>query len=476
MTKDPTTLTALEQAKLVRNREISPRELTEATIARIEALNPQLNAYCTTAFDRARRDAKIAEEEILRGAPRGALHGVPFSAKDLISTAGVRTTYGSNVYANLVPEEDDIAVTRVLESGGILLGKTNTPEFGYQAACESPIFGASRNPWSPGLTTGGSSGGSAAAVAAGLGAISLGSDGGGSLRIPASLCGIVALKPTFGLVPVYPSARDPSLPGGSSWETLDHIGPMSRSVSDAALLLSVIAGFDGRDRHSAPTSFKFDRELLDRGIQDLRLAFTPDWGWANVDPETRRVFEEAVSVFAGQLDADLEESFPPITYTQDDFWKLVASEADLGGLRALVEEHGSKMSQSVRDLVRTPWTATDFTDAKRERQHVTNVLNKFFMEYDLLITPTVAVPAFPLGSLGPDQIGGVPVKDNAWIAFTHPFNLSGQPAISVPAGFTQEGLPVGLQIAGRRFEDLRVLQAARAFEVARPWDKIWPAL
>ncbi|HEX7021786.1 MAG TPA: amidase family protein [Trueperaceae bacterium] len=469
-------LTAVEQASLIRTRRLSPLELFEAVSQRIEALNPSLNAYCTLALEAGRDTARKAEQAVVNGSALGPLHGLPISVKDLISTAGLRTTYGSRVYAELIPDENDIAVDRVLEAGAVLLGKTNTPEFGYQAACDSPLFGASCNPWDPARTTGGSSGGSAAAVATGMGSLSLGSDGGGSLRIPASLCGIVALKPTFGLVPVYPSARDPSLPGGSSWETLDHIGPMTRSVQDAHLLLSVIAGYDGRDRHALPGAFPYRPERLDHGIRGQRVAFSLDWGWATVDPEVRATIEEAVQVFESDLGCRVEEAHPPFTYTQDDFWKLVASEADLTGLRQLVANHQTSMSASVIDLVNTPWTAEQFTDAKRERQRITNALHAFFGKYDLFLTPTVAVPAFGHGMLGPRHIDSKPVPANAWIPFTHPFNLSGQPAISVPAGWTAAELPVGLQIAGRRMDDLRVLQAARAFEQARSWHHRWPSI
>ena len=462
---------ALEQARLVREGKVAVTELVDAAIGRIEHLNDVLNAVCPPTFDAARAAARQAQARLDRGEAVGPLHGVPVTVKDLISTAGVRTTYGSRVYASLIPDEDDVAVERLLGAGAILLGKTNTPEFGYQAVCDSPLFGASRNPWNPERTTGGSSGGSAAAVATGMGALSLGSDGGGSLRIPASLCGIVPHKPTLGLVPVYPSARDPLLPGGSSWETLDHVGPMARDVHDLAACLEIIAGHDSRDRHSTRVGFTYDPYDLDAWRPPQRVAYTLDWGWARVEPEVRDLVREAMDAFAGELDCEIEEAHPPFTYTQDDFWYLVASEADLSGLRQLVEERGEEMSASVIDLAQRPWTAEDFTDAKRERQRVTNLLATFFRRYDLFLTPTLAVAAFGHGLLGPERIAGIEVEANAWIPFTHPFNLSGQPAVSVPAGQTSEGLPVGLQIVGRRFEDAAVLRAARAYEQVRPWDR-----
>lgn len=472
---DLPSLSALEQARSIRERDVSIPELVDACIERVEHLNDVVNAVCTTTFDEARVVARHRQAALEAGETVGPLHGVPFLVKDLLSTAGVRTTYGSRIYSSLVPDEDDVSVERMLGAGAIMIGKTNTPEFGYQAVCDSPLFGATRNPWNLDRTPGGSSGGSAAAVATGMAALALGSDGGGSLRIPSSLCGIVSLKPTFGLVPAYPAARDPSLPGGSSWETLDHVGPMARGVHDIAASLAAVAGFDPRDRHSTRVGFDYDPHALDAWRPPRRVAFTLDWGWARVEPEVRELVRGAVAVFANELGCDVEEAHPPFRYTQDDFWFLVASEADLSGLRRLVDERGSEMSESVIDLVRRPWTAEDFTDAKRERQRVTNSLTTFFDRYDLLLTPTLAVAAFGHGKLGPERIDGVEVAANAWIPFTHPFNLSGQPAVSVPAGRTSDGLPVGLQIAGRRFEDGAVLQAARAFEQARPWAE-WPDL
>ena len=469
------TLSALEQARRVRDREVSVPELVEASIAQVERFDGALNAVCTETFDAARAAARSAQAALDANEEVGPFHGVPFLVKDLLSTAGVRTTYGSRVYASLVPDEDDVAVARMLSAGAIMIGKTNAPEFGYQAVCDSPMFGATKNPWDLERTPGGSSGGSAAGVAAGMAPLALGTDGGGSLRIPASLCGIVSLKPTFGLVPAYPAARDPSLPGGSSWETLDHVAPMARGVHDIAASLAVVAGFDPRDRHATRVGFAYDPNDLDAWRPPKRVAYTLDWGWAHVEPEVRERVRAAVDVFANELGCDVEEAHPPFTYTQDDFWHLVASEADLSGLRRLVEERGDEMSDSVVDLVGRPWTAENLTDAKRERQRVTNLLAEFFAHYDLFLTPTLAVAAFGLGKLGPERIDGVEVAANAWIPFTHPFNLSGQPAVSVPAGRTSTGLPVGLQIAGRRFEDAAVLRAARAFEQARP-STAWPDL
>jgi len=250
---------------------------------------------------------------------------------------------------------------------------------------------------------------------------------------------------------------------------------MAREVHDLAASLAIIAGFDPHDRHSTRVGFEYDPQDLDVWRPAQRVAYTLDWGWARVEPEVRDLVRNAIDAFADELECEVEEAHPAFTYTQDDFWALVASEADLSGLRELVERRGDELSESVIDLAGRPWTAQDLTDAKRERQRVTNLLADFFDRYDLFLTPTLAVAAFGHGLLGPKRIDGVEVKANAWIPFTHPFNLSGQPAASVPAGRTSEGLPVGLQIVGRRFEDAAVLRAARAFEQARPWE-VWPPI
>ena len=351
------------------------------------------------------------------------------------------------------------------------------PEFGYSGVGHSPVCETTVNPWNIERTSGGSSAGSGAAVAAGLCPIALGSDGGGSVRIPSSFCGLVGVKASMGRVPLYPGTKDERYPGVSSWELLEHIGPMTRTVRDAALMLSVIAGPDERDRLSIPTG---DVDWLEaakpRDLKGLRVAYSSDWGYAAVDPEVRRVVGEAVRVFEKDLGCTVEEAHPGFTDPLGAFWALVAMESDLKGMRAIVAEHGSKMTPHLVDFIRRDWTAEDLTGAIMVRKAVTNKMWRFMRNYDLLLTPTLAVPPFALHIQGVEKIDGRMVTPSQWLAFTFPFNMTGQPAASVPAGFTRTGLPVGLQIVGRHLGDASVLQAAASFEAAKPWADAWPEM
>jgi aspartyl-tRNA(Asn)/glutamyl-tRNA(Gln) amidotransferase subunit A len=382
---------------------------------------------------------------------------------------------GAVAYADFVPDEDDIVVERMRAGGAVSLGKTNVPEFGYSGVGHNPVCETTVNPWNVERTSGGSSAGSGAAVAAGLCPIALGSDGGGSVRIPSSFCGLVGVKASMGRVPLYPGTKDERYPGVSSWESLEHIGPMTRTVRDAALMLSVIAGPDDRDRLSIPTS---DVDWIDaarpRDLKGLRVAYSSDWGYAAVDPEVRRVVGEAVRVFEKDLGCTVEEAHPGFADPLGAFWALVAMESDLKGLRAMVAEHGAKMTPHLVDFIRKDWTAEDLTGAIMVRKAVTNKLWRFMRNYDLLLTPTLAVPPFALHIQGIEKIDGRMVTPSQWLAFTFPFNMTGQPAASVPAGFTRTGLPVGLQIVGRHLADTSVLQAAASFEAAKPWAHVWP--
>jgi len=468
-------LSAVEQARLIRERAISPVELVDAVFARIHALEPVLHAFCTLVEEPARDAARAAEQAVMRGDPLGPLHGVPISVKDLICTRGVTTASGSRGYRDFVPEEDDVTVERVLAAGAILIGKTNVPEFGYAGVGWNELFPETANPWDTSRTPGGSSAGSAAAVAAGMGALTLGSDGGGSIRGPASFCGLFGMKASFGRVPLYPGCRDPRFPGVSGWETVEHIGPLTRTVADGALLMSVIAGPDDRDRHSLPAG---DCDWLaepTRPLGRLRIAYTPDFGYSKVDREVRDITAAAARVFADDLGCELVEDSPDLGDIFDLFLAVITRDTDLRGLRAMAERGEVAMPQLLW-LLEKQWTAEDFTDAAMRRQAVCNTLWRFMRNYDLLLTPTVSTPAFALGRWSADTVEGVPGDEANPSPFTYPFNFSGQPAASVPAGFTSDGLPVGLQIVGRHLADATVLRAAAAFEAARPWADRWPAL
>jgi aspartyl-tRNA(Asn)/glutamyl-tRNA(Gln) amidotransferase subunit A len=459
---------------LIRARQVSPVEVIEAVAARMEALEPSLHAFCTPTVETARQDAERLEAALRAGRPVGPLAGVPVGIKDLVLTKGVRTTFGSVAYRDFMPEEDDIAVERLKAAGAVVLGKTNVPELGYSGDGQNALFEATRNPWRLDHTPGGSSAGSGVAVAAGLGPLALGSDGGGSIRLPASFCGIYGFKPSMGRVPLYPGCRDERYPGVSSWESLEHLGPMSRTVADSALMLSVIAGPDDRDRHSLPEA-SFDwRDALRGGVQGLRVAYSSDWGYATVDPRVRAIAGDAVSVFERDLGCVVEEAHPGWDDPLDAFFALVALETDLRGLRALVERFGERMSARVRRLAERRWTAEEFTDAVLARKAVSNAMWRFMRRHDLLLTPTVSLPPFPAAV--PGQPAPPAVDPSRLIAFTFPINLTGQPAASVPAGWTDDGLPVGLQIVGRHLGDATVLRASAAYEAARPWRDRWPPI
>jgi aspartyl-tRNA(Asn)/glutamyl-tRNA(Gln) amidotransferase subunit A len=468
---------AVNLARRIRAKELSPTEVIEAVLTRMEALEPHLHAFCTTTPDLARREAKRVEKAILTGEDVGPLAGVPVGIKDLVCTAGIRTVSGSFAYQNFVPDEDDVVVERLKEADAIIIGKTNVPEFGYSAVGHSPVFETTRNPWNVERTSGGSSAGSGAAVAAGMGPFAIGSDGGGSIRIPAAHCGLFGMKASMGRVPLYPGTKDERYPGVSSWESLEHIGPLSRTVADGALMLSVIgSGPDARDRHSLPKpDFDWMGSCLG-GIKGLRVAYSADWGYAAVDPEVRRVVGDAVKVFERDLGCIVEEAHPGFDDPYLAFWGIVALESDLRGLRAMVAEHGHHMTPHIVDFIMRPWTAEELTDAVMVRKAVTNKLWRFMTRHDLLLTPTLAVPPFQLHVQGPEKIDGNIVPPFKWLAFTFPFNLTGQPAATVPAGFSKDGLPIGLQIVGRHLDDPTVMRAAKAFETAHPWHDKWPSL
>ncbi len=467
---------AVELADRIRKKELSPVEVVDAVLERMEALEPRLHAFCTPTPELAREEARRAEEKISSDEEAGPLFGVPVGIKDLHAAKGMRMTMGSRAYEDFVPEEDDVAVERLKEAGAIILGKTNVPEFGYSGASDNPVFESTTNPWDTRLTSGGSSAGSAAAVATGMGPIALGSDGGGSVRIPASFCGLFGMKASMGQVPLYPGCRDESRPGMSSWESLEHIGPLSRTVRDGALMLSVMAGPDDRDRHSLPEAHFEWEEAPEGGVRGLRVAYSPDWGYAAVEPEVRRVVGEAVRVFEEELGCSVEEAHPGFEDPYEDFLAHLALDTDLVGMRKLAEELGDEMSPHIVEFLRQEWTAEDLTNAVKTRKGVYNRMWRFMRDYDLLLTPTLAVPPFETGVVGPEVIDGREVDVFYWLSFTYPTNMTGQPAATVPAGSTQNGLPVGMQIVGRHLDDPLVLRASAAFEAARPWKDRWPPI
>jgi len=461
---------ATEMARRIRTRKLSPVEITEALLARIEALNPKLNCYCVVLAEQALAQAKKAERAAMKkksGVGLGPLHGVPFSVKDLLLTKGIRTMRGSKIYEQFVPEENHPAVDRLLAAGGIMIGKTTTPEFGWKGITDSPVTGITRNPWDLGKTPGGSSGGASAEVAAGLAPLAIGTDGGGSIRIPASFAGIFGHKPSFGRVPSYPP---------SPFYHLAHTGPMTRTVADAALMLAVMAGPHESDRLSlegAPDDYP---ARLGRGIRGKRVAWSPDLGYAKVDPQVADLTAKAARAFS-KLGCKVEQVDPGFGNPAEAFTVFWLSGA-AGLLQDYLPQWESQIDPGLVDQVQRGMklSAVDVVKAASFRHQYWDKVRRFFETYDLLLTPTMAVLPFRVGVNHPEQ-GVKPEKDwMDWSPFTYPFNLTHLPAATVPAGFSAEGLPVGLQIVGRRFADTTVLQAAAAYEKARPWAQVRPKL
>jgi aspartyl-tRNA(Asn)/glutamyl-tRNA(Gln) amidotransferase subunit A len=450
---------AIDLAAAIRTKKVSPVEVLNAILARIEQLNPKLNAYCLVTTDAARQAAQAAEQAVMRGETLGALHGVPVSIKDLVITKGVRTMRGSKLYEHDVPSEDAPVVERLKAAGAIILGKTTTPEFGFKGVTDSPVSGITRNPWHLDRTPGGSSGGAGAAVATGMGPLAVGTDGGGSIRIPSSFCGIYGLKPHVGRVPVYPA---------SATGDLSHAGPMTRTVRDAALMLNVIAGADDRDRFSLPTSHPDYLKAVEGDIRPIRMAWSSDLGFAVVDPQVRQITGEAVKAFS-ELGCHVEETHPnfdnPGELFQHFFYVNIG--AMLQGYPKSEDQIDPQLLANIHEVREV--SGQDYARSILRRSAIFDTIRHLFATYELLLCPTVAVPPFGLGLEGPTQIAGRTVDRRAWLALTPLFNLTGQPAATVPCGFSSDGLPIGLQIVGRRFDEATVLHASAAFEAIRPW-------
>jgi len=461
-------LPATELVALIKRKKVSPVEVVDGVLDRIRTINPRLNAFVTLTEESARREAKVAERALMkRGARLGPLHGVPFSVKDLVITRGVRTTFGTPLYRDNVPTEDAPIVERMKGAGGIMLGKTNTPTFGWIGATHNLVFGITRNPWNLERTPGGSSGGASAAAAAGLGPLHIGTDGGGSIRIPASCAGVFGHKPSYGRIPTYPVS--------GAW-SLSHIGPLTRTVADAALMLTVCAGPDERDQYSLPGPRLDYVKALRGSLKGLRVAYTDDLGFADaVDGEVRASCAKGARAFR-ELGCRVEEIQPGWPSPREAWGEIFC-----GGIATRMAPYVDRRSDIEPGLYRIIETSlknppTKYVQAWFDRLAWWQHPRALFETYDLLLTPTIACPPFPVGLDNPTEIAGKPVAAYAWIPFTYPFNMTGQPASSVPCGFTKDGLPIGLQIVGRRFDDATVLRASAAFERARPWAQPRPVL
>ncbi len=465
---------ATEASRLIRTKELSPVELTEAMLERIDRINPRINAFITVTADLARKGAKEAEARAQRGELISPLDGISLSFKDLTPTAGIRTTMGSKFLENNVPTEDSLVAKRMRGAGMVVLGKTNTPAHGYKDMADNLLGPPARNPWKLDRTTGGSSGGAAGAVAAGLGPLAQGGDGAGSIRIPASLSGVVGFKPSYGRVPN-------NQPNGNYWAATVHNGPIARSVRDCAMLLQIMAGPDPIDPLSIDAPPEDYVAACDGNIKGLKVVWSGDLGYAAVDPEVREIAHRAALRFL-DLGCVLEERDPrwdnPYQWAKD-LWaiKQAAREYERGQLHP--EWLEPTLTIQIFDALR--FTAIDFDKMLQARSKFYDQARAFFETCDLLLTPTMPVGAWsvePGVEEGPSEIGGRKVGHNLFdrVPFTFPHNQTGYPAITLPAGFTAEGLPVGLQIVGRWHQDSTVLKAAANFESIEPWTDKRPQL
>ena len=464
MNEDLAFHTAVQLRNLISTKQISPVELMELYLRRIESLDSKLNAFITVVDELAITAATEAEKAVGRGDELGTLHGLPVSIKDLEPTKGIRTTMGSLTSKNTVPKEDSVLVRRIKNAGAIVIGKTNTPEFGMSGSTENRLGDACRNPWDTSRTAGGSSGGAAAAVASGLCALSQGSDGGGSIRLPASFCGVYGFKSTQGRVPRNDREGVPI-----TANQFNQWGPITRTVRDAALMLDVIAGYYPEDPASIRSKPDSYLEATEQDIEGLRIAWSPDLGFAQVDSEVRETTKQAARAFEdfGCHISDVEFSIEPIF---DYFWPLYSANV-YAVLGPLLDHETDKLTDYVREALEfgRDVTGAEYSKALGKRDLLIAQFTDLFENFDLLITPTVAVTAFPIGET--PTSGGVLMDEahGGYTPFTGAINAAGLPAASIPCGFSSEGLPIGLHIVGKFGDDSKVFAASATFEEARPW-------
>lgn len=460
---------ATELAAAIREKQLSPVELTEVALARIEEVNPAINAFLDYDADRALDSARAAETAVLKGEPLGPLHGLPVPIKDLEPSAGLRFSSGSILQKEQIADFDGAVTGRVKAAGGVILGKTNTPNLGHKDMCDNLLGEPGRNPWNTDRTPGGSSGGAAAAVAAGICPVAHGSDGAGSIRIPAALCGVFGFKPSFGRLPYWPNI--------DIWAARSHNGPISRTVADAALFTQATAGPDPRDPTaiaSPPEDYLSAVANPIPAMKGLRVAWSADFGYAAVEPEVRRLASEAAQRFS-EFGCEVEAVDPGWDNPRpgaEVCW-FVSMAARVG---KIYDENPEAFEPSLAEMIRQGrrFSGEDHGRAECSRTVFYHQARTFFEEYDLLLSPQMPLTAWGVDDW-PAEIDGTPspsIFDR--LPFTFPFNLTGQPAASVPCGFASDGLPVALQIVGRHHADTLVLQAAAALETSAPWNCHWP--
>jgi aspartyl-tRNA(Asn)/glutamyl-tRNA(Gln) amidotransferase subunit A len=464
-----TPATALADA--VQTGAITPTEIATTFADRIEAINPALNAYIHFDREQVLADAAQLQQELAEGNKRGPLHGVPFSIKGLTTMAGLPFDSSLKPLAGGIGSRDAAVVTSLKDAGGLFLGKTNAPEFGYYGGTDSHLHGPTHNPWKHGHTAGGSSGGAAAAVAAGLGPLAEGADGAGSVRIPAAMCGVVGFKPSLGRIPH-------TLLDGRHYTHVFH-GPITRTVADAALMFSVMCGPSDTDPMSVPADGVAYASAIEGDVTGWRVAWSPDLGLGYVDPEVVAVCAEAVRAFES-LGAVVEEATPDWGDPEEAMWKGLwvpgySCEYDVLDWKSL---HGQVDDNLIEIFAQAETlTAVEIGRAEAFRGRMWDTFTDFMHTYDILVSPTLASPTFPLDRFAPEWLEGTSLQRQllGWL-LTYPFNMTTTPAITVPAGFTSDGRPVGLQIAGRHRADAAVLRAAANYEAARPWAAVKPAL
>lgn len=465
MPNDFSFMTALDTLHLMRTKQVSPIEIVDSALRRAEASQSTLNAFVTVTSDLAMEAARKAEKAILAGEDHGLLTGLPLSIKDLTAVKGVRFTSGSRTLADFVAPLDSPASERVKAHGAAIIGKTTTTEFGCKGSSNSPLTGETRNPWNLGKTTGGSSAGAGASVAAGLTPFALGTDGGGSIRIPSSFCGLFGIKAQFGRVPVFPAAATP---------TLAHVGPMARTVRDAALLLTAISGFDARDPASVAAEVPDYLGACERSPKGLRIAWSPTLGYARPTPEVALIAGNAARALeALGCNVELVDKVfdDPVDLWMAEFYAGVGTrlKKTLAEQRELIDPAVVTVLDGALDQ-----TIDEYYGRVFGRYEFREKVRQFFEKYDLLLTPTTPVAAFDLGRDIPPELEGANIV--SWIGYTYPVNLCGLPAASVPCGFTREGLPVGLHIVAKALAETDILRAAAAFEAAHPWTDKTPPL
>ncbi len=459
MTDDICQLSAVELARLIRAKELSAREVVSAHLAQIERVNPSFNAIVTLVADQAMERARLADEDFARGGIVGPLHGLPIAHKDLQPTKGIRTTFGSPIYKDFVPTEDSLLVERLRNAGAIVVGKTNTPEFGAGSQTFNPVFGSTLNPYDRSKTCGGSSGGAAVALATGMLSIADGSDMGGSLRNPASFCNIVGMRPSPGRVPTWPSV--------TAWSTLSVDGPMARNVADVALVLSAIAGSDSRSPIALDEAGSRFAAPLDRDFKGVRVAWWKNLGGVPVDRRVREAVNAQRGVFES-LGCIVDEAEPDFT-DFDAVFKTIRALAFVTGVAPRVAGHRELVKDTILwEIDRGErLTAAEIAWAETKRTELYHRMRQFMERYDFFVLPSTQVPPFDVNQPYVTEIDGVAMETYIdWMKSCYYISIVGNPAISVPCGFTPEGLPVGLQIVGRHRDDWGLLQMARAFERA----------